>query len=329
MRAIQLDNFGEPTELKLVDIPKPEISSNEALIKVSEIGINYHETLQRRGYYPGPALPLPAILGSEVIGTVEQISPEVKNIEVGSRVAVPLFAIQSTGGYAEYVKIPANFLVSIPDAINNSQALSVILQGLVAYFLLKENLVKNKTVLITAAAGGVGSLLIELAKIQGASKVIGVVGSEEKIEYIKNKGADYGVNYKETNWKHQLDEISKINPIDVVFDSVGGENAQTILQNLSTFGTFISYGAASGVLPELKVGDVGHFIHYSQSFKGFALFNFLNETSIKEGLSYLYKLIEDGKLKPTIDHVYKFEDMVNVHTLLQQNKTTGKVIVSL
>lgn len=111
MKAIQFDNFGEPSVLKSVDIVKPEILPNEVLIKVSQIGVNYHETLQRQGNYPGPALSLPAILGSEVVGTVEELGIDINYIQVGSRVAVPLFAIQPTGGYAEYVKIPANFLV--------------------------------------------------------------------------------------------------------------------------------------------------------------------------------------------------------------------------
>lgn len=329
MKAIQFDNFGEPSVLKSVAILKPEILSHEALIKVSQIGINYHETLQRQGTYPGPSLTLPAVLGSEVVGTIEELGKDVKTIQIGSRVAVPLFAVQPTGGYAEYVKIPANLLVPIPDSINDEQALSTMLQGLVAYFLLKENSVQGKVVLVTAAAGGVGSLLVELAKIQGASKVIGIVGSDEKIEYLKTKGADYGLNYKEKNWIQNLDEISNSSPIDVIFDSVGGDIAHTILQKLNTFGTFVSYGAASGVLPELNVNDINRFIFLSQTFKGFALFNFLNEISIKEGLTDLFKLIEEDKLKPTIDHIYQFDDMVNVHTLLEQNKTVGKVIVSI
>lgn len=329
MKAIQFDNFGEPSVLKSVEIVKPEILPNEVLIKVSQIGINYHETLQRQGNYPGPALPLPAILGSEVVGTVKELGADINNIKIGSRVAVPLFAIQPTGGYAEYVKISANFLVPIPDSISDEQALSVMLQGLVVYFLLKENSVQDKVVLVTAAAGGIGSLLVEIAKIQGASKVIGIVGSTEKVEYLESKGADYGLNYKEKDWIHSLDEISDSSPIDVIFDSVGGNISQTILQKLNTFGTFVSYGAASGVLPELNMNDINRFIFLSQTFKGFALFNFLNEISIKEGLTYLFKLIEEGKLKPTIAYIYQFDDIVNVHTLLQQNKTIGKVIVSI
>lgn len=329
MKAIQFDNFGEPSVLKSVEIVKPEILSHEALIKVRQIGINYHETLQRQGTYPGPSLTLPAVLGSEVVGTIEELGKGVKTIQIGSRVAVPLFAVQPTGGYAEYVKIPANLLVSIPDSISDEQALSTMLQGLVAYFLLKENSVQGKVVLVTAAAGGIGSLLVELAKIQGASKVIGIVGSDEKIKYLKTKGIDYGLNYKAKDWTQSLSEISDSSPIDVIFDSVGGDIAQTILQKLNTFGTFVSYGAASGVLPELNVNDINRFIFLSQTFKGFALFNFLNEISIKEGLTYLFKLIEEGKLKPTVDHIYQFDDMVNVHTLLEQNKTVGKVIVSI
>lgn len=229
MHAIQIERVGDPSVLRPVVIERPTPAADEVLVRVTRVGLNFAETLQRAGTYPGPALTLPAVPGSEVVGTVAAVGANVRDIRIGARVAAPLFgAMRATGGYAEYVTLGAALITAIPDEVSDDDAVAVMLQGLVARVLLRETPVAARTVAITAAAGGVGSMLIQLARLDGARSITGLAGAPAKLHAVRTLGADRAISYRDAHWADQLSDATGREGPDVVFDSIGGTVARDI-----------------------------------------------------------------------------------------------------
>ncbi|WP_071334213.1 quinone oxidoreductase family protein [Burkholderia contaminans] len=330
MYVIQIERVGDPSVLRPVVIERPTPAADEVLVRVTRIGLNFAETLQRAGTYPGPALTLPAVPGSEVVGTVAAVGANVRDIRIGARVAAPLFgAMRATGGYAEYVTLRAALITEIPDEVSDDDAVAVMLQGLVARVLLRETPVAARTVAITAAAGGVGSMLIQLARLDGARAITGLAGAPAKLHAVQTLGADTAISYRDAHWADRLSDATGQEGVDVVFDSVGGTVARTLASCLAVYGRFVSYGAASGQLLTVDEALMNALIFGCRSVSGFALYAFLNDEVVRRTLAELFGLLATGKLKPLIGGSYAFDAIADAHQALEAGQTTGKLILRL
>src|SRR3954447_6264732 len=234
MRAIQVEEFGGPEVLKLADVPVPEPGAGEVLIRVSRAGINYADTHQRRNEYLAAA-ELPLVPGAEVAGVRE---------DTGERVV----AMCGTGGYAEYATAPAALTVPIPDGVEDGTALALVLQGLTAWHLYRTSarVQEGESVVVHAAAGGVGSLAVQLGKAMGAGRVIATASSEEKRALALDLGADAAVDAAPEGMKERLVEANGGHRVDIVLEMAGGEVFEQSLSALAPFGRLVTYGIASG-----------------------------------------------------------------------------------
>ena len=217
MRQVQYSRFGGPEVLETIERPTPRPGRGQALVRVRAVGVNFFDTLMRQNRYAvTPALP--AIPGNEAAGVVEALGEGVSAIEVGARVAVPLFATGvSVGGYADYQIADANLLVPLPDTVTFEAATALMIQGLTALVLVKVIPPAGKSVLINAAAGGVGSLLVQLAKRAGAKTVIAAASSRDKLDFARSMGADAGVDYTQPGWIDAVRSASGGNGPDLIY----------------------------------------------------------------------------------------------------------------
>ncbi|HLM01345.1 MAG TPA: zinc-binding dehydrogenase [Pyrinomonadaceae bacterium] len=317
MKAIRIYEFGAAETLKLEEIEKPRAKAGEVLIKVAAAGVNYADTMMRAGnYLTRPELPFTP--GFEAAGTIDEIGAEVSNLQVGQRVLTWL----SGGGYAEYVAAEAASVIPIPDELGFGEATALLVQGLTALGLLNETRA-GQTILIHAAAGGVGSLLVQLAKHKGL-KVIGTASNEQKLELVTKLGADVGVNYTESDWTDEVLRATEGKGADWIIEMVGGEIVGQNLKVLSTNGTMWIYGAASGEdyrLSALSLMQKNHIV------RGYWL---RNETT-ENRLAFTRELlghIRDGRLQIQVTE-FPLEQAAEAHKAIEGRKTTGKVVLTV
>jgi len=244
VKAVQLTSFGGPEVMKLVDVTVGDPGPGQARVRHHAIGLNFIDIYQRSGVYPNA---LPAVLGMEGAGVVEAVGPGVSHIKPGDRVA---YANNPMGSYAESRVMPAWVLVKIPKAISFEVGASMMLKGATAHYLFKRtaNLQKGHTVLFHAAAGGVGLIAMQLAKLMGVT-IIGTVGSDDKAKLAKKWGCTHTINYAKENFVDRVKAITKGRGVDVVFDSVGKDTFQGSLDCLRRYGLMVSFGNASGKVP--------------------------------------------------------------------------------
>ncbi|MFT4415209.1 quinone oxidoreductase family protein [Fredinandcohnia humi] len=322
MKAIQFTEFGGPEVLQYIDIELPKPREYEVLIEVKAVGVNYADTARRVGQYVVKT-ELPFIPGTEIAGIVVDVGENVTSVSVGTRVV----ALIESKGYAEFAVAHERSLIPIPDGVDFHTAVALPLQGLSAYHILKTmgQLGEGETVLIHAAAGGVGTLAVQLAKLFGAGKVIGTASSVEKLALAKEMGADEVVNYTHPDWEKRVMEITNNKGIDVSLEMAGGDVFKKTLACLAPFGRLVIYGVASG---EQSIMYPASLMEKNQSVIGFFLPQIMRkpelfQSSLRELLHYAYS----GKLKLRIGGVYKLEQAEMVHTLLQGRKTVGKLIL--
>ena len=321
MKKIEFEKFGGPEVLvvKNVEIGKP--SSKEVLIKNLSIGINYIDVYHRTGLYP---IPLPSGIGLEACGVIEEIGSEVTEFNVGDKVA---YAAVPIGAYSQQRIIPAKIAVKVPDDISFKIAAAVMTKGLTTYYLLCKTyqLKAGQTVLFHAAAGGVGQLFAQWANSIGA-KVIGTVGSDEKIKIAKDNGYEHVINYSKDNFTKEVMKITNDKGVPAVFDGVGKNTFQGSLACLQPRGMMISFGNASGPLDPINVKKdiqakslyltrptIGHF--------------FRNREEFQEGADALFEKIKFGKIKVNIVKEYKLEDAKQAHTDLEARKLLGPAVL--
>ncbi|TKD47920.1 MAG: zinc-binding alcohol dehydrogenase family protein [Mesorhizobium sp.] len=323
MRAIQLKRFGGPV-LDVVEMPKPLPEASEVLIRVRAAGVNFFEVLMRGDRYA--VMPdLPVILGVEVSGTVEALGQGVDASLMGTRVAAPLFASKRPfGGYAEYVTIDAKLAVPLPDILSFEDATALMVQGLTAFHLLRQSPPAGKSVLVTAAAGGVGSLLVQLAKRQGASTVIAVAGSRAKLDLALSLGADAAVDYSMSDWPMRVREAAGGAGVDVVYDIVGGTMTAASLQALAPGGELVF--AALGRYA-IGAAELEAMITRNKSLRGFALLPLLSTDGLRASLSELFHLAAGGQLAVTQGGRYPLDQANEAHRLLEERRSTGKVVL--
>lgn len=327
MRAVQFRRFGGPEVLELVESPTPKPGPGQVLVRVRAAGINFAETLMRQNKY-AVTPDLPAIPGTEVAGVIDSVGDGVIGFKVGARVAVPLFATGAVvGGYADRVVADTGFIVPLPDALSFETAMALLIQGLTALYLVKQISPEGKTVLVNAAAGGVGSLLVQLAKRAGAKTVIAAASSTKKLDYVRSLGADGGVDYTGAGWVAQVRAANGGAGPDIIYESSGGDVTKGCFEALAPLGELVIYGALNIQGFQFGVPELLGIIFKNQSLTGFALPTLLTPEGLKAGLTELFDLAVRGELKVTIGATYPLERAADARRALEGRGTTGKLVL--
>jgi len=320
MKAIQVQKTGGPEVLTLADLPVPKPKANEAVVKIAAIGVNFIDVYFREGRYPAP---LPFIDGQEAAGTVTEVGSDVKTVKPGDRVAYT----GVIGSYAEYAAVPADRLVHVPDKITDQQAAAAMLQGMTAHYLVNSTypLKKGETALIHAAAGGVGLLLVQMAKNIGA-RAIGTAGTEEKAKLAREAGADEVILYTQKDFEAETKRLTENKGVHVVYDGVGKSTFEKGLNVLRPRGYMVLFGGASGAVPPFDP------IALSQKGSLFltrpSLIHYIaTRQELEQRSSDVFSAVAAGKLKLRIGHVYKLEEVQQAHRDLEGRKTTGKILL--
>lgn len=317
MKAIRVHELGGSDKLSLDEIEKPTPKADEVLIKVAAAGVNYADTMMRSGnYLTKPELPF--TLGYEVAGTIETYGEDVSDLHIGQRV----LATASSGGYAEYATAKASTVLPLPDGLGYGESTALLVQGLTALGLLNETKA-DETILVHAAAGGVGTLLVQLAKLKGL-KVIGTASNEEKLEKVRNLGADFAFNYTQPDWTEKVLQATDGKGADWIIEMVGGDIVGENLKVLAKNGTMWIYGAASG--QDYKVSVLG-LMYKNHKIRGYWLMN----ESVENRIAFtkeLLELIKSGKLKIEVTE-FPLEKAREAHEAIEGRKTTGKVVLTM
>lgn len=327
MKVIQIHELGGPNVLRVVDVDVPTPGPGQALVKVAAAGVNYADLMQRAGTYPNP-LPLPATPGFEVAGTIADLGTDVSGPAVGTRVVALLAA---PGGYAEYVVVDADALVPLPGGVDDAPALALLVQGLTAHGLLtKATTVRpGERVLVHAAAGGVGSLAIQLAKLQGAGTVIATASTTEKLALAQRLGVDVGVNYGEPDWPEQVKAATNNRGADVILESAGGAVGARNLDCLAPWGRLLVYGALSQPIVSLSSEQMGRVVFANQTVTGFALPGVAERYPdfVPTTLAELFGHVVQNRLRVVAGDSFALADAARAHSAIEGRQTTGKVVL--
>jgi len=315
MKAIRLNEYGGTGNLKLEEIDKPQAGPGEILIKVAAAGINYADTMLRAGnYLMKPELPI--TMGFEVAGTIEAVGEGVTSMSTGDRV----LASTLSGGYAEYAVAKAKTSMPIPEGLGFGEATALLVQGLTAVALL-EGTRSDDSILVHAAAGGVGSLIVQIAKHRGLT-VIGTASNEQKLQLVTSLGADFAINYTEADWTDQVLAATDGKGVNSLIEMVGGEIVGHNLKVLAKNGTMWIYGAASGEDFRLSVLSLMQKNHIVRGY-------WLSNESVENRIRYTHELLEhlrEGRLKITVTE-FPLEKVAEAHAAIEGRKTTGKVVL--
>ena len=318
MKYVEASQFGGPEVLALKEKETPKPEEGMLLVEVQAAGINYADLMARNGFYPS-ITKAPFALGFEVAGVVREAGKGVEGFKAGDSVAA---MTPASGGYASHIVIPAATAIPFPKQLDPAIAAAVLVQGLTAYILLDQAQVKNgDVVLIAAAAGGVGGLAVQLAKARGAT-VIGLA-SEFKFGLVKGLGADHVFDYSEPGWAAKVSEVTRSQGVQVFLDSVGDLRSEA-LPLLSRFGRWIIYGVRTGNLNALPAEALWPMIEKNVSLIGFNLEGHIHH--VPHALRELFKLVSDGSIKLEVTK-YSLADASIAHTLLEERKTTGKLVL--
>ncbi|MDZ7343256.1 MAG: quinone oxidoreductase [candidate division KSB1 bacterium] len=320
MKAIRIHQHGGPDVLEYEDIPVPKPTAHEALIKIAAIGVNFIDIYNRTGFYKTS---LPFTPGREATGVVEAVGAGVSEVGAGDRVAYAM----ELGAYAEYAVVSAAKLVPLPEKISFETGAAAMLQGMTAHYLTQSTypLKADDTCLVHAAAGGVGLLLIQMAKRLGA-RVIGTVSTEAKARLAKEAGADEVILYTEQDFETEVKRLTSGRGVEVVYDSVGQTTYEKSLNCLAPRGYLVCFGQSSGPVPPIDPLVL--------SAKG-SLFltraTLAHYISTREELlqraGEVFKWIEAGKLKLRIDRTLPLAEAATAHRLLESRQTAGKILL--
>lgn len=320
MKAIQVQKTGGPEVLTLVDLPVPRPKPNEAIVKIAAAGVNFIDIYFREGRYPAA---LPFIDGQEAAGIVTEVGAEVRSVKPGERVAYT----GVMGAYAEYAAVPADRLVRVPDGITDQQAAAAMLQGMTAHYLVYSSypLKRGETALIHAAAGGVGLLLVQMAKNIGA-RVIGTAGSDEKAKLARDAGADEVIVYTRQDFEVETKRLTAGKGVDVVYDGVGKSTFEQGLNVLRPRGYMVLFGGASGPVPPfdpIKLSQKGSLFLTRPTLANYIA----SRGELEQRGNDVLNMIAAGKVKLRIEFKYKLEDALQAHRDLEARKTTGKLLL--
>jgi NADPH:quinone reductase len=320
MKAIQVLKPGGPEALTLADLPVPQPKPNEALIKIAASGVNFIDVYFREGRYPAP---LPFVDGQEGAGVVTEVGSEVKSLKPGDRVAWT----GVLGSYAEYAVVPTDRLIRVPDGVDDHHAAASMLQGMTAHYLTHSTypLKKGETALIHAAAGGMGLLLVQMARNIGA-RVIGTAGSEEKASLAREAGADEVILYNQQDFEAETKRLTDGKGVDVVYDGVGQSTFEKDFNVLRPRGYLVLFGGASGAVPPfdpMKLTQKGSLFLTRPSLAHYVA----TREELEWRANDVLNMISSGKLKLRISRAYKLEEAAQAHRDLEGRKTTGKLLL--
>ncbi len=321
VKAIRMERTGGPEVMQWVDVDVGAPGAGEVRIKQEAVGLNYIDVYFRTGHYP---MPLPAGLGMEAAGVVTELGAGVTRFKTGDRVA---YVGRPPGAYAQERVLPADGLVKLPDAISFDDAASAMLQGLTAQYLLRRTfrVESGQTILIHAAAGGVGLFVCQWAKALGAT-VIGTVGSDEKAELVKAHGCDHPIVYTRENFTERVKEITNGAGVPVVYDSIGKDTYKGSLDCLSPLGYFVSFGSASGPLPPIEASEFAN--RGSLFFTRPTLFSYIAKRDWLDAMAAeLFDVIASGTVKTNVRQRYALKDVADAHRALEGRKTTGSTVL--
>jgi NADPH2:quinone reductase len=322
MKAIQVQQPGGPEQLRLVDLPEPAPGPRQVLVAIRFSGINFIDVYFRTGLYKAD---LPMTLGSEGAGIVKAVGPEVTNVKPGDRVAYAM----ARGSYAELAIVPASLLVKLPDSVSFEQAAAAMLQGMTAHYLTHSTfpLEAGQTALVHAAAGGAGSLIVQMARMRGA-RVLGTAGSPAKLEIAREAGCDEVINYTTEDFEEEVKRLTGNRGVDVIYDSVGQSTFMKGLNVIRPRGTMVLFGQSSGAVAPFDPNILNP--------KG-SLFltrpSLAHYTATTEELDWrageVLGWVGDGRLKLRIDRSYPLAEAAQAHRDLEGRKTAGKLLLSV
>lgn len=327
MRAIVVDRFGEADVLEARDVEVPVPSAGEVRVQLEFAGVNYIDVYMRNGAYARSdtyETGLPMVLGMEGTGTVDAIGPDVHGFAKGQRVAWCIVR----GAYAEYAIVPAWRLVSIPEEIPLDDACALMLQGSTAHYLTHSawRLRAGDVCVVHAGAGGVGQLLIQLAKLRGAT-VIATAGTPDKAAIARSRGADHTILYRDVAFREAVMGITNGRGADVVYDSVGRETVHGSIRSLRKRGLCVMFGASSGqvdCVAPLELAEAGS-VYFTRPH----LADYMRDaTEIRARAQDLFDAFSGGNLDVTIDRVLPLADVASAHRILESRESRGKLLLS-
>jgi NADPH:quinone reductase len=320
MKAIRVHEFGKADVLKYEDIALPEPGSGEARVKIEASGINFIDVYQRIGLYK-PALPF--VEGQEAAGVVDAVGVGVTEVKVGDRVAYA----SAQGSYAEYAVVPAWRLVSVPAAISAQQAAAAMLQGLTAHYLACSTypIQRGDTVLVHAAAGGLGLLLVQVAKLRGA-RVIGTVSTDEKARAAKQAGADDVILYTQQDFEAEVKRLTEGKGVNAVYDSVGKDTFDKSLNCLKRRGYMVLCGQSSGAVPPFDpqiLNAKGSLFLTRPTLAHYTA----DRAELLARANDLFQWMRDGKVSVRIDKTFPLANVADAHRYLESRQVIGKLLL--
>lgn len=322
MKAIQITQAGTPDVLEYVDVPTPAPQKGEVLIKIESIGVNYGDVGIRKGFYPGMS-EFPIIVGFECSGVIEAVGTDVNTVPTGQRVV----AIVPGNAYAEYITVPADSVIPIPDDVDEDEAAAFPITYLTAYHLLHTmaHIEAGQTVLSYASAGGVGTALIQLARLAGAN-LIGLTSTAEKVRYVKEQGVDKVINYNTEDVLERVKEFTAGKGVDVVLNSVAGNTFERDFEALAPLGQIIAYGYAAGPPTDNLAETVMTHFMASKGIRAFSLYS-VPPALMAESTATVTQWLLEKKIRPYIYERIPLAEAVRAHQLLEEGKVCGKLVL--
>jgi NADPH2:quinone reductase len=319
-KAIRIQKTGGPEVLTLEDVTLAAPGAGEARVRHTAVGVNYVDVYHRTGVYP---LPLPTGIGVEAAGVVEEVGAGVDHVRAGDRVAY----VSPPGSYAEARVLPADRLVKLPDGISDRTAAGALLKGLTVQALVRRTypVKAGETVLVHAAAGGVGTIMVQWLKALGAT-VIGTVGSDEKAKLARANGADHVIVYTREKFPERVREITGGAGVPVVYDSVGKATWEGSLDSLRPFGLMVTFGNASGTVPPFDVGVLGRkgSLYVTRP----TVFGYVaRREDLERGAAELFEVLRSGKVKIEISRTFPLAAAADAHRALESRATTGSLVL--
>lgn len=323
MKAIQIETIGGPDVMQVVDIPVPEPGPKHVRVKVESIGLNYSDIMIREGRYL-QRTQVPQIMGREFAGVVDALGEGARGVDVGQRV----YGTVVSGALAEYVICHAGGLLPLPDMLTADMAVALVVQGLTALHCLSDHghLQAGETVLIHAAAGGVGTLAIQIARHLGAGKVIGTASSDSKCSSIIELGAD-AVNYSSPDWVEEVLRLTGGRGADLILESVGGDVFWRSYRDLLAFaGRLVVVGIASGEVQELRTNEI---LKRNRTIVGYFLAEYFEHARdrVLTGIMRLLDMVNSGAIKPVVGATFPLEQAVDAFNYMQNRQNIGKVVI--
>lgn len=326
MKQVQMHAYGAPEVLQLADVDRPDVQPETILIAVKAAGVNFSDILRRRNTYFMPT-PLPYVLGAEAVGVVVETGPGV-DAQVYPKGSLVLAILPQGGAYSEYVVAPAMFCVPLPPHLDAFAASGIFVQGCTAHLLLHQvaGSIEGKTILVHAGASGVGSLLLQMARLAGAGRLISTASTPEKRKAAQKFGADAVVDYTQTDWPDAVIAANGGQKVDLILEMVGGDVYAQSFSCLAQGGSMVVYGAASG-----QKGFIHseHFVDESHHLQGFNLAHFIGTKMDlwQASLGAVIGMLAVGQIQVETSYQFALQDAMEAHRQIEARQTIGKVVL--